>query len=434
MKKTYLLALAVAAASMALGGCRGNDNSELAHHHHHDHAAHSHEGHDHAHEGHDHSHEGHDHSHEGHNHAHEGHNHSHEGHDHAHEGHNHSHEGEQAEAGGDVITLQPAQAERFGVATAKAQLRQFGGSIKVSGMVSISADGSAVVAAPTSGVVTFARGVNVGSEVRAGSAIASVKGGSVSGANYDRVAQAELESAREVYERYSALYQKRMVTKSQLDEAKAAYDRARAAFSTDAATGAATSPISGMITAVNVASGQYVEAGQPIASVAKADAMTVTADLPARYASALAGISDARVVDSATGRSVLVSEVGGRRLNSSSAGAARGYLPVVFSLPASAQLVAGTAVTVYLIGTGGSQQLVVPVSALYEQQGDFCVFVRLDEDCYRRVPVTVGESDGSDVVILSGLKAGDDVVYSGVTAVRLAGASGAIPAGHSHSH
>lgn len=413
MKKTYLLALAVAAASMALGGCRGNDNSELAHHHHHDHAAHSHEGHDHSHEGHDHSHEG---------------------HDHAHEGHDHSHEGEHAEASGDVITLQPAQAERFGVATAKAQLRQFGGSIKVSGIVSISADGSAVVTAPTAGVVTFARGVNVGSEVRAGSAIASVKGGSVSGANYDRVAQAELESAREVYERYAALYQKRMVTKSQLDEAKASYDRAQAAFSTAAASGAATSPISGMITAVEVASGQYVEAGQPIASVAKADAMTVTADLPARYASALAGIKDARVVDSATGRSVLISEVGGRRLNSSSAGAARGYLPVVFSLPASAQLVAGTAVTVYLIGSEGSQQLVVPVSVLYEQQGDFCVFVRLDEVCYRRVPVTVGESDGSDVVILSGLHAGDDVVYAGVTAVRLAGASGAIPAGHSHSH
>ena len=426
MKKTYLLALAVAAASMALGGCRGNDNSELAHHHHHDHAAHEHEGHEH--EGHDHE----DYDHEDHEHDHEGHDHDHEGHDH--EGHSHAHEGGHTEASGDVITLQPAQAERFGVATAKAQLRQFGGSIKVSGMVAISADGTAVVTAPTAGVVTFARGVNVGSEVRAGSAIASVKGGNVSGANYDRVAHAELESAREVYERYSALYQKRMVTKSQLDEAKAAYDRASAAFSTAAASGAATSPISGMITAVNVASGQYVEAGQPIASVAKADAMTVTADLPLRYASALAGITDARVVDSATGRSVLVSEVGGRRLNSSSAGAARGYLPVVFSLPASAQLVAGTAVTVYLLGAEGSQQLVVPVSALYEQQGDFCVFVRLDEDCYRRVPVTVGESDGSDVVILSGLHAGDDVVYAGVTAVRLAGASGAIPAGHSHSH
>lgn len=401
MKKTYLLALAVAAASMALGSCRGNDNSELAHHHH--------EGEEHA---------GHDH----------------EGHDEVAEHEGHHNEGENKHDA-DVIVLEPAQAERFGVATAEAKMRPFAGSIKVSGSVNLSADGSAVVTAPTAGTVTFARGISVGSEVRAGAAIASVRGTAVSGANYDQVARAELESAREQYERYKSLYDKRMVTRTQLDNARAAYDRARAAYSPAAAGGAATSPISGMITALNVASGQYVEAGQPIASVAKSDAMTLTADVPARYASRLAGVTDARVVDPVTGRSFLVSEVGGRRLNTSAAGGARGYLPVMFSMPAKAQIVPGTAVTVYLLGQGtAAEQLTVPVSALYEQQGDYCVFVRLDEDCYRRVPVTVGENDGSDAVILSGLEPGENVVYSGVTAVRLAGASGAIPAGHSHSH
>lgn len=403
MKKTYLLALAVAAASMALGSCRGNDNSELAHHHHHgeEHAGHDHDDHN-----------------------------EHEDHD----GHHHDEE-EAEEHGGDVIVLEPAQAERFGVAVTEATLAPFAGSIKVSGTVALATDGAAVVTAPTSGTVMFARGINVGSEVRAGAAVASVRGGSVSGANYDQVASAELESAREQYERYRSLYDKRMVTRTQLDNAKAAYDRAKAAYSSSAASGTATSPISGMITALDVASGQYVEAGQPIASVARSDAMTLTADVPARYASRVAGVTDARIVDPATGLSFLVSETGGRRLNTSAAGGTRGYVPVVFSMPARTQLVPGTAVTVYLRGNGAVlEQLTVPLTALYEQQGEYCVFVRLDEDCYRRVPVTVGESDGSSVVILSGLEPGDNVVYSGVTAVRLAGASGAIPAGHTHSH
>ena len=76
----------------------------------------------------------------------------------------------------------------------------------------------------------------------------------------------------------------------------------------------------------------------------------------------------------------------------------------------------------------------MPLSALVEQQGEYYVFVRLDDDCYRKSPVVRGATDGNRVEILSGLEPGQEVVVRGTTAVKLAQSAGAVPAGHSHSH
>lgn len=412
MKIFPLLPLALAAAAMCFtGGCKKADNSELAHHHHH----HGHEGHD------DHDHEGHDHEHEG--------------HDHEHEGHDHEHGGEEHENHGDgVITLSPEQAELFNVTASPAQMMSIGNVIKVGGTLTASTDGNAIVSAPIAGVVTYATGINAGSDVRAGSTVATVKAGVVSGSGANDVAKAELEAARAELDRLKPLFEKRLVTQARYNEAVAAYERARAAYSAPAAGGRATSPISGVIVSVDAASGAFVEAGAPLATVASASGLTLRADVPVRYSSSLADIVDARIVDPSNGHSITISSAGGRRLGNSQAAASAGYIPVTFSVPNDGSLVPGTAVEVYLIGKGDKPELTVPASAVYEQQGDYCVFVKLDEDCYRKMPVTVGASDGKNIVILSGLHEGDMVVDNGVTTVRLAGASGAVPAGHSHSH
>lgn len=75
----------------------------------------------------------------------------------------------------------------------------------------------------------------------------------------------------------------------------------------------------------------------------------------------------------------------------------------------------------------------MPVSALTEDQGVFYVYLKLDENCYRRQEVSTGESDGDNIEILSGLKPGDTVVTKGAIHVKLASAGKAIP-GHTHNH
>jgi len=76
----------------------------------------------------------------------------------------------------------------------------------------------------------------------------------------------------------------------------------------------------------------------------------------------------------------------------------------------------------------------VPVSALTEEQGLNFVYLQLDEEGYKKQEVTLGQSNGDKVQVLSGLKAGDKVVTKGVYQVKLAAVSSIMPEGHSHSH
>lgn len=363
------------------------------------------------------------------------------GHHHHHEHHHdHGHGSHDSDAatheGDDVITLSPDVAERFGVVTDTADVRPFGGVVKAGGQILPSADGAAVISATTSGILTLNQGINVGSSVKAGAAIGSVKADVVSGGDANRAAKAELDAAKAEWERIDRLYADRLVTLAQYNTAKAAYERAKAAYSAPAAAGRAISPISGVITSLEAQSGQYVATGAPIATIAASGRLTLRVDVPAKSYAAVASAADARVSLPYSGATVLLSSLDGRRVSDTDALAAAGggYVPVTFSLRNDGSLIPGSAVEVYLLGAGSRRALTVPVSAVTEQQGSYFVFVRLDEDCYRKLPVEVGQSDGQDIEILSGLKGGENVVTQGVTAVKLAQASGNVPEGHSHSH
>ncbi len=407
MKFSHMLLLC-AAAIFGLTSCAKQETSEFSCSHNHDHQSHDHSAHDH----------------EGHNHA-----------GHAHTS-NPETKPETHEHGDDVIELCPSVAERFGVKTAKVEMQPFGSVVKVSGIISASAEGDAVVAAPTSGIVTIVNGINEGTEVRAGSIIATVKSTGVTGGDSNRAAKAELDAARAEFERVEPLYADRLVTLAQYNAAKAAYERAQAAYSESAATGRAATSISGVVTSLSVKSGQYVEVGTPIATVAAATNLTLHADLPSKYYGFLSEIKDARIVVPYSDKVITLSDLNARRVNDSNAssGASAGYIPVVFSFKNDGSLVPGTAVEVYLVGAGNRQALIVPRTAITEQQGNHFVFEQLDSDCYCKVQVTLGGNDGENVEITAGLKGGEVIVTAGVTTVRLAAAGGAVPAGHSHSH
>ncbi len=365
---------------------------------------------------------------------------NHEEHDHGHEGHEHN-EHEHDDNGGhphgtDDIVLKPEVAARFGVATDTAAFGPFGQVVKAGGTVIAAAEGSAVVSAPTSGIVRLAGGINTGSNVRAGQAVATVRADGLSGGDANRAAKVELDAAKAELDRLEALYADRLVTISQLTAARAAYERARAAYSAPAAGGAATSPIAGVITALNVQTGQYVATGDPIATVASSARLTLRVDVPFKLYGQAAAATDARITVPYSGMTYTLSELDGRRTASAdqSAAAAGGYVPVTFTLRNDGSLIPGSAVEVFLLAPGTRQCVTVPAGALTEQQGSFFVYEKLHDDCYRKVAVTPGASDGERVEITSGLKGGENIVCSGVTAVKLAGASGAVPAGHSHSH
>lgn len=387
----------VAAAALALS-CAKKDNDELAHHHH---------------------------NHENHHHEHS------EGHE-AH--HHHGHEGEnEVEEDDDVIKLSPEAAALFDLKTAEARAHEFNAVVKVGGTVEASNESSAVVTAPTAGIVTLAKGVQAGSDVAKGATVATVRADGMSGGDGNLILKVELDAAEDEFARVESLYADRLVTLSEYNAARTAYEKAKAAYSAPAASGRAVAPISGVISSLDAVTGQYVEAGAPIASVMASKNLIIRGDVPIKSYRSVAQAEDARMV--AGNRSVLISELAGRRIGRNTvAGSSGGYVPMAFSVENDGTLIPGQTVDLYILGPAERRVLAVPSSAITEQQGTYFVYRQLDEDCYRRLPVVTGVSDGEYTEILSGLSGGENIVVQGVAAVRLAQTSGAVPEGHSHSH
>lgn len=400
MHKSFIFVL-FSALTLYMPSCKSADNEELGHHHHHHH---NHE--EHATE------------------------HDHEGHD---EG---EHEHEHANGNEGEITLSPEMADRFGVATETAAFSPFGDALKVSGEIVASPSDAAIIAAPTAGILNYTAGIDRGTKVTAGRPIAKITASGISGGDRNLAAQVALDAAKRELDRLTPLYNERLVTASDYNAAVKAYEEAKASYSASAQSGAVVSPISGTIVSIDAVKGQYVEVGAPIASVSSSARLTLRADVPQRYMSRVASFTDAVVSIPYTDKTVQVSALNGQRTASgqSDASATPGYIPVYFTLDNDGSFVAGSNVEIYLRSAEDGNVISVPTTALSEQQGLYYVFVRLDEDCYRKVLVQTGRSNGERVEILSGLNPGDNVVVAGTTTVRIAESSGTVPEGHSHNH
>ena len=109
------------------------------------------------------------------------------------------------------------------------------------------------------------------------------------------------------------------------------------------------------------------------------------------------------------------------------------YVPVTFEFDNKGDIIPGSFVEIFLLSSPMENVISLPHTALTEEQGSFFVYLQVDEEGYKKQPVTLGADNGERVQILSGVKAGDKVVTQGAYQVKLAGATNAIPA-HSHEH
>ena len=448
---TAILALAV---TISLSSC-GNRNASHDEHAHegHDHAAHTHEAHDHSthnHEGHDHSaheeHAAHDHSahsHEEHDHAEEAHDHAahdhsaqaHEGHDHS--AHNHAEEGHKHNE--NEITFPAEQAARTDFKVEEIQPSTFNHVIPCTARILAAQGDEATVVAPISGVVSFGgKRLSTGAQVSRGQSLFAISSRDLaSGSQVDKIA-AEYRRTEAEYNRLKQLVEDQIVSRSDFEAAESAYLKAKAEYDAVAARSSEKgsnvgAPIAGYITSLSVGEGDFVEMGQPLATVSQNRRLQLRADLPQRYYRELRSIKTANIVDPATGESYRLADCGGRLLSVGRiADSGSTLIPVTFEFDNRNDMPQGAIVEAYLVGAPIAEALVVPVTAVTEAQGLYYVYVQLDAECYERREVKLGASDGERVQLLSGIEAGERVVTRGAVNVKMAAASGAIP--HSHQH
>lgn len=337
---------------------------------------------------------------------------------------------------GNEIVVSPEDASRFGIEVECISPSQFSEVVKVIGEVMPAASDQGVVTAPTSGIVSLPKNITQGKSVGKGTMIASISAKGVSGGDANEAARVNLDAAKRELDRVTPLLKDGIVTKKDYNDALQAYESAKAAYSTKAAGGIATSPIDGVVGNVLVGDGAYVDVGQPIATVLRSTRLTLKALLPQRYIAFLPVIETANIIPPQSEEIIKLSETGGKLMSAMTASGneQQGYIPVYFSFENNGKIAPGSPAETYLIGGTKAQALTVPISAVTEQMGEKFVYRKKDDHGYEKCVVKTGRGDGERVEILDGVNSGDSIVTKGVTFVRLAETSTVVPEGHSHSH
>lgn len=365
---------------------------------------------------------------------------------HGHEGHNHeaeeahAHDEHDLEAEGDLhnageIVLTPEKAKEAGVECQEITAGSFNEVIPVAGRILLSSSDEATVAATQPGIVKMTRAWTAGMNISAGTPLFTLSQSKLPEGDLATRARINLETARSEFDRIEKLYNRQLATISEYEAAKNAYENARlTSASLTQGGGSITAPKSGYVLECLVKDGDYVETGTPLMTITSTRRLQLQADLPIRDYGKLSQITSANFRLPQNETLYQLSSLGGRLISHAPTTEGNSaYVPLIFEFDNASGIVAGSFAEIYLLGSRREKVISVPIEALTEEQGLYYVYIREDEDCYRKRLIKKGATDGDRVEIISGLKEGENVVVKNPMAVRLASMSGAIP-GHTHEH
>ena len=360
-------------------------------------------------------------------------------HDHEHE-HEHTADEHTGETHAGEIAFKKAQAEAVGLQIRKVTPGAFTNVIKASGRVLAAQGEESTIVATVPGVVVFGKLPFIeGTAVRKGQPILNLASSNLSEGNVAIRTQSAYEKAKKEYERMQSLIGDKIVSAKDFEQARLNYENAKTAW--EAVKGKQTSdgvsvvaPQNGYLKNLLVKEGDYVSVGQPLATVTQNNRLMLRAEVSEKYYQSLPVIRSANFRTPYDDQTYQLSELHGRLLSyGKSSDTNAFYIPVTFEFDNKGAIIPGSFVEIYLLTAPMENVISVPASALIEEQGIYSVFVKEHEEAYRKVSVTLGADNGKEVQILSGLKAGDEVVTEGAYQIKLASASNAIPA-HTHNH
>lgn len=374
-----------------------------------------------------------------------------EGHDHSHD-HSHSHdtvkteearEGDEHEEShehsSDVIVLEPEKAEAAGVKADTITPGAFHGVITTGGKILSASGDETTIVATSAGVVSLSRPVTEGMAVGQGSTIFSITSSGLQDGDVSQRARITYETAKSEYERAQKLIADKIITEKEYLAAKADFENAELAYKAvgggNGSKGVAVkSPAGGYVKECLVKAGDYVEVGQPMMVVTQNRHLYLRAEVPERDYAAINQVSSAKFKTSYSDKVYDIKDLNGRLLSyGKTSGSSSSFIPVTFEFDNASGLIPGAFAEVYLLTNDRSNVISVPVSALTEEQGVHFVYIREDEECYRKQEVRLGASDGQQTEITEGLKGGEVLVTEGAIHVKLASAGKSIP-GHTHNH
>lgn len=240
-----------------------------------------------------------------------------------------------------------------------------------------------------------------------------------------RAAETTRDLANAELKRYQELREKNFVSQAILDaklsaakSAQAQVDSAQAAYrgmSNQAGYASLVSDIDGVVTAVDAEVGQVVAPGTPVVRLAKTDEKEIVFGVPEDKVDTLRAISDVHVRLWASPEKSVPGKI--REISPVADPFTRTYAFRV-SIPASlSEAKLGMTALVAFASRTPQPQIKVPLTALFHEKSATSVWV-VENGVVRLVPVTVSGVSGNDLVLGSGVKAGQTVVTAGVNLLK----------------
>jgi RND family efflux transporter MFP subunit len=378
-------------------------------------------------------------------HSREAHEHSDTEHVHSHEGCNHSHDDEETgtahEEAGDIL-FHLEQQEKIAFATDLPLFEPFGQVIKTTAQVQYAPMDEALVSARIPGIVRFVENTfSEGQPVHPSQQLFTISGAGLE-ENNSQVRFAEAQSAylnaESNYKRAQELITDKIISEKDYLRIKTDYETAQTVYHNlyrnfDKEGQKVFAPLTGYLKQIFVENGQFVEAGQALASISKNKTLRLKADVRSKHAALLPFLVSAtfRGTDKTT-RSL--EELNGKILSVGKSLNEDHSIPVTLQIDNKSGVIPGSFVEVYLKTHSGKPVMTIPSTALTEEQGVHFVYVQITSETFEKREVTLGLTDGIRTEIRSGLNSDERIVTEGAISVRLAQSAGDLDphAGHVH--
>lgn len=335
-----------------------------------------------------------------------------------------------------LIELDQKKAQAAGVVVREIKPTAFHGVLKVSGKVLPASGSEKTVVATVAGIVSMPHPLTEGMSVGKGTSVFRISSDQLPEGDVAQRARIAYETALADYKRKKDLVADKIVTQKEYLDAKANMERAALAYKalgrSNSSGVAVVAQMSGFIKECLVKQGDYVDVGQPLMTISQNKHLYLRAEVPESSYGMLSQITSANFKTSYSQQVYQLSSMGGKLLTYGKASSMESaFIPVTFEFDNRNGVVPGAFAEIYLLTTQRPNVLSVPISAITEEQGVYFIYIQEEATHYRKQEVKLGESDGTRVEILSGLKSGEKVVIQGAIHVKLAASTMEIP-GHSH--
>lgn len=335
-----------------------------------------------------------------------------------------------------LIELDQKKAQAAGVVVREIKPTAFHGVLKVSGKVLPASGSEKTVVATVAGIVSMLHPLTEGMSVGKGTSVFRISSDQLPEGDVAQRARIAYETALADYKRKKDLVADKIVTQKEYLDAKANMERAALAYKalgrSNSSGVAVVAQMSGFIKECLVKQGDYVDVGQPLMTISQNKHLYLRAEVPESSYDMLSQITSANFKTSYSQQVYQLSSMGGKLLTYGKASSMESaFIPVTFEFDNRNGVVPGAFAEIYLLTTQRPNVLSVPISAITEEQGVYFIYIQEEATHYRKQEVKLGESDGTRVEILSGLKSGEKVVTQGAIHVKLAASTMEIP-GHSH--